>query len=456
MFVRPLREGFVGMAIFTWLREDESPPLDVVGHVAVEYEPAQQFLAALTGTEISGLALKEPTVAVKISSVSEASKGAEELGRFVSGQVPALGQLADVDVVIELLGQRRVVPFEVSKAAIYAMNVLDPGSNASELPDAKDVEGRLILALLVGAGRHEEARRALAEYDLMGSELASSPREYRRFVRQVTRLLDMGRGFSLPTTSPRWPARPVKPEPPQSFRQVFAERRPVARARQDAVKTVRGISEGKTRDELRTLLTRELDQHEVSMDQGSFDATVDFLTTERKRFGGVRVGIRALQTLWKLGSSSPKQPEIIRDSPPDYVEGELEQEPSWLVPPDRAAYPIWSVGERMVAVELDSAAQAQLAGVMQVGSSDIRDTRFVEVWFAWDDQPPVTSSRLSVYVGSQRVGRLDVDASEHFRPAMEAAADRDEDPWMIARLKKKGSGGMPYVLEIALPEPCED
>ena len=37
MFVRPLRERFASVVIFTWLREDDSPTLDVIGHVGVEY-----------------------------------------------------------------------------------------------------------------------------------------------------------------------------------------------------------------------------------------------------------------------------------------------------------------------------------------------------------------------------------------------------------------------------------
>jgi hypothetical protein len=37
---------------------------------------------------------------------------------------------------------------------------------------------------------------------------------------------------------------------------------------------------------------------------------------------------------------------------------------------------------------------------------------------------------------------------------MEAAAERDEDPWMIASLNTP-TGGMPYVLEITVPEQHE-
>jgi hypothetical protein len=275
------------MAAFTWLREDESSTLDVVGYVAVEYEPAQDLLAALTGAEISGVALKEPTIVVRISSASEVSNGAEELGRFVSEQVSTLCEIADVDALVEMLREHRAVPVDTSMTDFDAIDDLRLEHN----------EGQLVSALLAG---------------------------------------------------------------------------------------------------------------------------------------------------------SP--PGAIRERPPDDAEAELELEPSWLKHPDRAAYPIWSVGDRWVAVELDPDAQAQLDSVMRVGPSDVGEGRFVEVWFTWASGLPVTDPPLSVRIGAQCVGRLDADTSEHLRPAMESAADRDEDPWMTARLSKS-SGKMPYVLEIALPEP---
>jgi hypothetical protein len=454
MFARPLKEGFAGVVIFTWLREDDSPTLDVVAHVGVEYQPAQELLAALTGAEMAPAALKDPTIAIRVASTSEVSKSAEDLSRFASEQAPALDRLADVDVVVDLLRQHRVVPFEASTAAIYAMSALDPQPGASESVDTEDPEGRLIPALLASAGRYEEARRELAEHGHLESEQARSPREYRRFVRQLTRLLDMGSGFSLPTSPPRWPTCPVQPQPPQSFRQVFSEQRPEARTRQEAVDTVRAISKGKTRTELRTLLARELDQRKASMDTGSFDVTLDVLVTEQKRFGRTRLALRAARALWELGSSSHKQLEVVSKRPSNDVDTEPEAESPLMKPPDRAAYPIWSIGDRSVAVELDATARSRLDSVMKSGASEIRDSRFVDVWFTWDGGSPAVGSHLNVYIGTQRVGQLNVDTSEHFRPAMEAAADRDEDPWMTARLKK-GLGEMPYVLEIALPEPSQ-
>jgi hypothetical protein len=75
----------------------------------------------------------------------------------------------------------------------------------------------------------------------------------------------------------------------------------------------------------------------------------------------------------------------------------------------------------------------------------------VEIWLTWDAELPPMEAGLNVHIGAERVGELGVDAAGHFRPAMEAAAERDEDPWTHAHLSMT-SGEMPYVLEIALPE----
>jgi hypothetical protein len=56
-----------------------------------------------------------------------------------------------------------------------------------------------------------------------------------------------------------------------------------------------------------------------------------------------------------------------------------------------------------------------------------------------------------VYIGSKRVGELDAEATERIGPAIEAAAERDEDPWADAHLSRI-PGTTPYVLDVPLPE----
>jgi hypothetical protein len=448
-FRRPLRSDFLATVMFWWEHESDLTLPVVMGCVGLEHGAARNLLAALTGSDVFGAALREPILTVRGTNSADLLERASELTDFANAQMPWLSELADVDTVVELLQQHRAVPIDTSMTDIDAVDDLRLEHN----------EGHLVPALLAGCARYDDARRVLAQYTRPGSEQAWSPREYRRFVRQLTRLLDMGSGVSLPTTPPRWPPCPAKLRPPPSFRAIVSEQVPVVKARQEAVKTVRAISKGKTRDELRTHLSREFDQRKVSMDPGAFDVTLDLLTTEQKRLGKTRIALRVIRSLQMLGSSARKrrsggkQREVADRRPLAYVEAELESKPSWLKLPDRAAYPIWSVGDRRVAVELDPTAQAQLDRVIQESPSGGEEARFVEVWFAWADGSP--GSRLSIQLGTQRVGRLDVDASEHFRPAMEAAIDRDEDPWIRAYLRKI-PGDMPYVLEITLPNPHKE
>jgi hypothetical protein len=87
---------------------------------------------------------------------------------------------------------------------------------------------------------------------------------------------------------------------------------------------------------------------------------------------------------------------------------------------------------------------------MQAAGPGTVQTRNVEVWLASDSEPPSSASRLSVHIGSQRVGQLDADATERFRPAIEAAAERDEDARTDAHLTRI-PGGTPYILDLPLP-----
>jgi len=66
-----------------------------------------------------------------------------------------------------------------------------------------------------------------------------------------------------------------------------------------------------------------------------------------------------------------------------------------------------------------------------------------------DGEPPSRTSRLGVHIGSRRVGHLDAETTDAFRPAIEAAAERDEDALTDARLARI-PGGIPYVLDLPL------
>jgi len=212
-------------------------------------------------------------------------------------------------------------------------------------------------------------------------------REYERFVRQLTRWLDADGELSLPTTPPQWPL---------------------------------SVSLQPTR--------------------------VGLVTAEQEAFGKTR---SLMGTLTEPGDNDPGRGGLIHE----ILEGpnQSSKRPAWLKPPERAAYPIRRVGRSRAAVELDPTAQSWLDRVMQNSSRGSRRTIGVEVWLSWDQELPAFDSHLCVYIGAEPVGVLSPDAAERFRPAMEAAAERDEDPWTTANLTTS-TGAMPYVLEITVPE----
>ena len=91
---------------------------------------------------------------------------------------------------------------------------------------------------------------------------------------------------------------------------------------------------------------------------------------------------------------------------------------------------------------------------MQNSAQGSGRTTDVEVWLTWDAELPTPGSSLRVYIGAEPVGVLPADTAERFCPAMEAAAERDEDPWTTANLTIS-EGEMPYVLEITVPDQQE-
>jgi hypothetical protein len=60
------------------------------------------------------------------------------------------------------------------------------------------------------------------------------------------------------------------------------------------------------------------------------------------------------------------------------------------------------------------------------------DIKYVEVWFTLSRELQTQDSKLDVHIGTQCVGKLNESITKHLMPAMDAATDRDEDPWMIA------------------------
>jgi hypothetical protein len=75
-------------------------------------------------------------------------------------------------------------------------------------------------------------------------------------VRQLTRWVEHAGKLALPTTPAEWPpdwrSRLRNSKPPPSLGQFMVEDMPEIQVRQEAVRAVRAVSAGKSRDELRT------------------------------------------------------------------------------------------------------------------------------------------------------------------------------------------------------------
>ena len=477
-FSRSLNDGFIVMATFSWMWEEGSSPLRVVGHVGSEYEPAGALLAALTDPVIMGVVLSGLHVSVEVAGAGDVQGAVGRLGLFVGEQAKTVERVRDVDTVISLLREGCAVPFTDRMVAGLAFDGVQARVMAAEPVDAEDslagdklaehqespaaaeaklAKTELIAVLLTVAGRHDEAHGVLTNYEPPGEE-ADLARKYGRFVRHFTRFHDAGGELPPPSTPPRWPPSPVRLEPPsRTFSQFLLKKLPEARARQEAVKAVRAVSQRKTREELRTLFEEELDKRGLKLPPSTVETQVGLLSTERESFGKARIALRGLKALGKLAGLQSESAGPVAERAPQESEADTETRPEPDDPqfdlPEHATYPIVGSSRRRAAVGLDPSARAWLDRVAQrgsLGSGPIPGLVLVKTWLTWDTEPSTTQPRLNVHVGTERVGQLSSDIAEQFRPAMEVVAERDEDPWTHAYLSAS-SGAMPYLLEIALP-----
>lgn len=435
-----LRDGwFATLRVDDWLEDDEheTPINFAAGVLGLDYEPARRITVALTGAPRSGVVVKDPLLSIALSDETEADAPVASLVGFATKHLDSLSKLADVDTVIGMLHDHRAAPASAPTPFVEDERV-DPPPGYPELTDPVT---EFIPALLAGAGRYEEARRALALCeDPHWQEIASA--NDRRILRQLTRWVDRGGGLGLPSTPARWPAKwppPASgPDPSRGFKAFMAEQRPEILARREAISATRAASEGKSRGQIRELLSAELGKRSVKMQPVEFEQNIDFLVTQHEPFGKARLAVRGFKALTDLISNGSGLVDAIRDDrdPQD------EPDPAWAKTPDRAGYPMWSVIRERVAVELDTGAEPRLAELMS-GSRGQFGNRNVEVWLSHKDPG------LTVHIGSKQIGRLDAHAAMAFRGAIEAAADRDEDVRTDAHLTRM-TGTPQYVLDLPL------
>jgi hypothetical protein len=464
-FSRLLDNGFSAVAIFPSQPKELRPAdqegvfkasgLIVVGRIGVGYEPAEMLVSACTGSKVSGVILNAPTISATVCAASELQEAEDRLARFAADHAMSAAQrYTDIDSLAEALRECSAVPFTGEANSMYATLGIEPDSTLGVL---ESLEAELVPALLATAGRHDEARKALAGYISRGGEDIDS-REYRRFARQLTRWLNAGGDLPFPSTPARWPppsSFKMPPQPPASFAEFFSDKDRKAKAhadsqaRKEALDAVRAASHDKSRDEVRALLERELSTRGLTTAPLMVERQVEMVLADREPLGKTRFALRALRQL--------KDSQASRDHSLggmfEQGEGRIapKDEPDWLKPPDRAAYPVWSPGPKWAPVELDPAARAWLDRIKESDPRQLAGGRELEVWLTWDSGHPAADSRLAVHIGAESVGMLRVGVEEKFWPVMEAAGERDEDPWTRGRLSAI-SGPMPYLLEVELPD----
>jgi hypothetical protein len=391
---------------------------------------------------------REPRLVVKIAGSEDVERATASLVEFALTHAPSLVRFAAVDTLIKMLQDGDAVA--ASEASLV---LVDPHqiAQAADVDERSNDNAQVIAALLVGARRWEEARHFLGDRIPPGRS-QSALAHHRRFQRQLTRWVDHDGTLQVPTSPAQWPpdwwetSRQV--EQSSGFLQFFVEQWPESRARTEAVNAVRAVSAGKTQNELRALLRDELDKRGVSMEPVSFEQKIDALMTEREPFGRARL---LLQGLHALGETGRQGTAILRSLAGDSADcPPKRKDPDWMRTPERASYPLHLIGGERVAVELDSTAGTSLAEVLPADQSGLVQTRRVEVWLASDDVPSSITPSVSVHIGVRRIGCLTGTQVERFRPALEAAAERDEDARVDAHLTHLPSG-TPYVLDLPLP-----
>jgi hypothetical protein len=425
-FSAPLSGDFSATAVVLPWIDAGGGGLSVLGRIGVDYTPARRITQALVGNASSGVILREPQLALALPGDDAVPRAVVALVDFISEQVPRLMLLADVDVLVELLRGQSA----------------DPLDDAAGLPASSlSHEGRAMLlvgALYVAAERYAEAREVLSRPFAFDDD--SAGRAQRRLIRQLSRWLESEGSAALPSSPAQWPLVPSRPRAAPTWSQLMSgERGDDAAARQQAIAAVRAAGEGKSREELRSLLTHELAQRDQSMEPVELEQTLDVLVMERAPFGTARIALLGIKALRGLGSSSSPLEKVQERRP----EGRELMQPDWMKLPDRAAYPVHTVGGEPTAVTIDPLAHSLLDEVLEATAAQVSR---IPVWFSAE-----SDTIIAVHIGTRRVGELHGDVVARYAAPMKAASERDENAWDYATLTRR-SRDPRYVLELTPPK----
>ncbi len=418
-FRRAIADDFSATADFPRTSLARELPLELTGTVGVSYEPAYRLWPAVTERECSDATVElvdlldlPDELAVTLSVPGNVARAVEELvGPVLEHAVRWAQQYASIDALIEY-----------SRA--------DADSFSWEI--------EVVPLLLAAAGRHDDARAALARYQASGREEVTT-REYRRFSFQLTRWLDGGAVLPGP------PEGPVGERPRFAVgAPSFGDLRRESRARREAVRAVWRARRGKDREQLRAMLTAELGRQGLTATPLQIESQLDAMLASAAPRGRGRVTFRGLKGL--VGVAKGMRTLLDEGVAPT---------PEWLEPPPRASYPVPANRRDWLAVPVDPAAGAWLDRALADAPMRMNDTVTLDAWLAWDPEPRTAGSRLAVHIGDQRVALLDAVTEERYRPEMAAAARRDELPLVRARVTQLHDPPR-HLLELAAPLPTRE
>jgi hypothetical protein len=398
-------------------------PVEVATSLGVGYEPALNLMPLFTLHPRAAL-IDDPvrrranSFTVQLTGQDDVDRAARRIVQFANEHASAYAeQFPDAAAIDDHL-----------RREVEAAQARSEGEDGD--PSASDFDTRLRLVVLAAMGRHEETRALLATYPAAQTG-RTIDRDDRRLVRQLTRWLDAGGPVAPPVeeTLARLP-RPARPPRP-SWSSAYAE----SKAKTEAVDAARAKSRGKTLDQLKQLVTDEYGARGIEIAPSVVDFYAEMLQTEQQPFGRARTALKAIRLLKSSGA------DLIR-----LLKRASDDDPEWLQPPDRAAYPMIADQNRYTRVQLDAAANDLLERVRTEGPRRIGPWVFIDVWLAREDP----AGPLVASIGAQRVGTVPQSHANEFDSAMRAATLFDEDPYVEGRLAAAdGTGAM--VLEIPLP-----
>lgn len=435
-----LVDGFVATVdVLAWLDEGDDDVCDrwsARAALGLDYTPAREITAALTGYVHSGVLLREPSLTADAADERDVPHAVQELVRFALAETPGLARFANVDALVDLLRADRAVPASDGEFLLSGSEPPSPDS-----PKREDATPLLIAALLASAGEHERALPVLAE-------LQYTARSERRLVRQLTRFVAPGDALALPTSAPEWPPQWLRRKleggaASPGVARIEIEGMSEAAVLEQAIKAVRSLDTDKTRAELRQSLVAELGGSAAEVTPVQVERAVERLVAERGlagKAGGVLGATAALKELVEARGAATERSS-----------DDLGDEALWELP-EQAAFPIRPSAGRRVAVQLNAAAR-QFFDRTAATLAHVWDGVNLNAWFTHDEEHSAEpAGMLAVHVGQQLVGWLDCAFTSCFEATLEAAAQRAESPYVGARLTRIPDQELAYILDLALPE----